>query len=311
VLDPKTGLRKKKIKPVATGLWSRYGNPIIAPDWFLNQLPVCPLDGELWAGRGNFQLCRSICAGDDPDPRFDQISFAVYSSPSLANVLQPGTINDANMVATFERFQMESWVDRRTAEIEGYAQLPARATFADELVFMQNALDNCDPDSRCYMHQQTLLSTDKKVAAGQLDTYLDRILNEGGEGIILRDPAAVWTPKRVGSLLKFKPFLDSEATVVGFTSGDVTAKGSRLLGMIGALIVDWHGKQFKLAGLNDAERTFANGGMVEYAKKHPDQVMPANFYGTVFKVGDLITFRYRELTDEGLPKEARYWRQGE
>ena len=34
LIDPKTGQKKTKIKPVATGLWSRYGNPIIAPDEF-------------------------------------------------------------------------------------------------------------------------------------------------------------------------------------------------------------------------------------------------------------------------------------
>ncbi len=60
ILHPRTGEPKKKIKPYSTGLWSRYGNPIIAPEWFLNQLPCCPLDGELWAGRKNFQLCRSM-----------------------------------------------------------------------------------------------------------------------------------------------------------------------------------------------------------------------------------------------------------
>src|SRR5258708_2990950 len=38
--DPKTGAPKDKVKPVATGLWSRYGNPIMAPDWFLNALPA-------------------------------------------------------------------------------------------------------------------------------------------------------------------------------------------------------------------------------------------------------------------------------
>ena len=82
ILDPKTGKKKAKIKPLATGLWSRYGNPIMAPDWFLNGLPACPLDGELWAGRGNFQLCRSICGGDEPDPRFKQIKYAVVLVPA-------------------------------------------------------------------------------------------------------------------------------------------------------------------------------------------------------------------------------------
>jgi hypothetical protein len=88
VIDPKTGEKKAKIKPVSTGLWSRYGNPIMAPDWWLNQLPCCPLDGELWAGRGKFQLCRSICGGDTPDERFDRIVFAVYSTPPLGAIFR-------------------------------------------------------------------------------------------------------------------------------------------------------------------------------------------------------------------------------
>ncbi|HMA79100.1 MAG TPA: hypothetical protein VKP88_08340, partial [Candidatus Paceibacterota bacterium] len=48
VTNPKTGEKKAKIKPIATGLWSRYGSPINAPDWFLDQLPTVPLDGELY-----------------------------------------------------------------------------------------------------------------------------------------------------------------------------------------------------------------------------------------------------------------------
>ena len=46
--------------------------------------------------------------------------------------------------------------------------------------------------------------------------------------------------------------------MVGFTSGRETSKGSRLLGKIGALIVDYQGKRLELSGLTDAEREFAD-----------------------------------------------------
>ena len=46
--------------------------------------------------------------------------------------------------------------------------------------------------------------------------------------------------------------------MVGFTSGRETHKGSRLLGKIGALIVDYQGKRLELSGLTDAEREFAD-----------------------------------------------------
>ena len=100
IIDPKTGEKKAKVKPLSTGLWSRYGNPIMAPDWWLNQLPCCPLDGELWAGRGKFQLCRSICGGDTPDERFDKIVFAVYSTPPLARSSAPARSRTPTWSAT-------------------------------------------------------------------------------------------------------------------------------------------------------------------------------------------------------------------
>lgn len=37
-------------------LRTRRGNPIAAPTWFTQSLPNFPLEGELWAGRGNFHI---------------------------------------------------------------------------------------------------------------------------------------------------------------------------------------------------------------------------------------------------------------
>ncbi len=140
VTDPKTGKRKSKLKPVATGLWSRYGNPIMAPDWCLNQLPCCPLDGELWAGRGKFQLCRSICAGDEPDDRFKQIVFAVYSTPPLASIFASGEIKNANMVVNVDYLAMEAWVRKRLnargERFEG-VPIPTRC-LGDDFKFLQS-----------------------------------------------------------------------------------------------------------------------------------------------------------------------------
>jgi len=68
------------------------------------------------------------------------------------------------------------------------------------------------------------------------------VLAGGGEGVVIRNPDAQWVPKRSSSLLKYKPFLDDEAVVVGFTSGRETSKGSRYRGLIGALICKWNGK---------------------------------------------------------------------
>jgi len=39
-------------------LWTRGGNAIEAPAWFTAAFPQCHLDGEIWAGRGNFEKAR-------------------------------------------------------------------------------------------------------------------------------------------------------------------------------------------------------------------------------------------------------------
>ena len=324
IIDPKTGQRKAKIKPFSTGLWSRYGNPIIAPDWWLNKLPACPLDGELWAGRGKFQLCRSICGGDTPDERFDKISFAVYSTPPLGAIFATGEIKNANMVCNVDYLTIDAWIRQRLNDrgdrFEGvpvpkrclgdhYKFLTADQPFGKEVAVLQEALDNIDPDSPCYLHPQTKLIDIPEAAGDQVEEYLQRVLDQGGEGVVIRNPQGIWTPKRHRNILKYKPFSDAEARITGFTSGRETNKGSRLLGKIGALIVDYQGKRLELSGLTDAEREFADRMARDWAVGNPGIDAPYWIEGKQFKKGQTVTFKYRELSDDGIPKEARYWRR--
>lgn len=308
VTDPKTGKDKAKVKPVATGLWSRYGNPIIAPDSFLNLLPCVPLDGELWAGRGSFQLGRSICGGDSPDPRFDQIEYAVYGTPPLTRVFGTGEIKNSNFHADLSMELVMDWVAERVAKTgrELYMLDPV-ANFDAEMLALRENLGT----DRIYMHKQIKLSQHEEIAQQELETHLNRVIELGGEGVMLRAPEAQWTPKRVGSLLKYKPFDDDEGTLVGFTSGRETDKGSKHLGKIGALILDYNGQRLELSGLTDEEREFANPTAQEHARCYPGKDMGPDTKAKHFTVGQKITFIYRELSDDGIPKEARYLRPRE
>ncbi len=259
------------------------------------------------AGSGRIQLCRSICAGDDPDPRFHRISCAVYSAPSLPYVFASGEIKNTNMVRDIAFEQIDQWLRPRIARLPGYGSVNAPATFNDELMFLREFLET--QNDRVFIHQQIRLPEDEDAARAMVNEFLQKVLDQGGEGCVIRDPMASWTPKRHKGLLKFKPFEDTEATVIGFTSGRETDKGSRLLGKIGALIVDYKGKRLDLAGLTDAEREFLNADMSRAAAEKPGEDMPAFFQGRHFKTGQTVTFKYRELTDDGIPKEARYWRR--
>ncbi|MBL8397006.1 MAG: DNA ligase [Candidatus Accumulibacter sp.] len=69
-------------------LWSRQGNPIRAPAWFVAQLPPeQALDGELWLGRGQFERLSSIVRRQTPDDAsWRQVRYLIFEMPQA-----PGT----------------------------------------------------------------------------------------------------------------------------------------------------------------------------------------------------------------------------
>jgi len=322
--DPKNGRRKAKIKPVATGLWSRYGNPIMAPDWFLDLLPPIPLDGELCAGRGNFQLCRSICAGDTPDPRFDQIRYMVYGSPPLDRLFMDGEIKNPNFHRVIRYEEIRQWIDSRRIEfhyIEGWD-----ADFDHELFLLEehigipfvedpenpgeNLAFDEDPDPPVQILSQTLLPVGEQHARECVEVFLKDVLDCGGEGVVIRDPDVHWTPRRTTSLLKYKPFNDSETVIIGFVAGKEGKQGN-VLGKIGALRVRWGEVEFEIgSGMTMAERALTEDAH-DYAAAHPGEVLPDRCDGKHLKRGQTVTFKYRDLSDDGVPKEARFWRRRE
>jgi len=307
VTDPKTGGRKKKIKPKATGLWSRYGNPIMAPDFFLNGLPTFPLDGELTAGRGRFQYTMSVIRKDNPvENEWSDIQFAVYGSPPLSAIFGDGEIKNANFHCALRWDAIRPWVQQRAKKLGGHFRECGNGdTFAQELMVIKDVLET--QTDFAYLHRQVVLPSNHQLALDEIERQLETVLDAGGEGLILRAPQGLWVPKRMKYILKYKPYLDSEATITGFTSGRIGKTGQRK-GLIGAMITDYKGKRLEVAGFNFKELEFAKDLMIQHAANHPGEDMPSDFQGLHFKVGDTLTFRYRELSDDGIPKDARYLR---
>ena len=64
-------------------LRSRQGLPIAAPAWFTQGWPSTPLDGELWAGRGQFAAVQSAVAQSTaPDAAWRPLRYMVFDLPS-------------------------------------------------------------------------------------------------------------------------------------------------------------------------------------------------------------------------------------
>jgi DNA ligase-1 len=64
-------------------LVTRAGNTIHAPEWFTAGWPAQPLDGELWAGRGQFEQVTATVRDLEPDDSaWRQIRFMVFDLPA-------------------------------------------------------------------------------------------------------------------------------------------------------------------------------------------------------------------------------------
>lgn len=114
-----------------------------------------------------------------------------------------------------------------------------------------------------------------------LKKKLDAVVRGGGEGLMLHRADAYYATGRSATLLKFTPWQDAEARVVAHLPG----KG-KYTGMLGALQVQMpDGRRFALgSGFSDAER------------RNPPPM------------GTQVTYRYRELTRQGIPRFARFLR---
>ncbi|PPQ92560.1 hypothetical protein CVT25_010513 [Psilocybe cyanescens] len=101
----------------------------------------------------------------------------------------------------------------------------------------------------------------------------------GGEGLMLRKPKSVYEGRRSASLLKIKTFYDAEAIVTGHAPG----KG-RNKGITGALKCKMEsGKLFNVGS-----------GLTDKIRKEPP------------KIGSIITYRFQELTRDGVPRFPSY-----
>lgn len=108
-----------------------------------------------------------------------------------------------------------------------------------------------------------------------LKEELTRVEALGGEGLMARRPKSRYEAGRSSTLLKVKTFHDAEARVIGHVAG-----AGRHKGRLGALQVE----------LADGTRFNVGSGFSDREREEPPEI------------GALITFRYQELSDGGVPR---------
>ncbi len=279
----------KDVNPqIATGLWSRTGKVIHSPGWWLDKLPNMPLDGELFIGRGKFQETYSTIAKYNPDKNWYKIAYKIFDSPPYSVFTSPRTIK----VRDYEFLV--------TGGLEGEIRSASR-TWPFWIVWRwldAKAIEN----AVVQLTKQRQLPFSYLDAVKKINELLESVVNSGGEGVILRKPVSFWVSERSHNLLKHKPYLDAEGAVIGYKMGE-----GKYEGMMGSLILkSENGKTFKISGFTDSERVMKN-----VLSPEPGQEYYHGCYNPLFIIGSRVTYKYRELSDDGVPKEPRYFRRAQ
>lgn len=254
---------RARIHPELGTLVTRQNKPLVVPEWFINATKTFKYnpdgellcyDGELFAGRDNFQKMGVVRRKDPSDEDWFPIKYVVYDFP-----------------------EMECSFDKRYAALK---------LFVDEAKQRWTKFQKTNPkfvDVSCPI---VLCEQHKVESIEQMNKFYENIISNEGEGIMLKHPTSLCEKKRSSFLLKFKPKFDAEAIIVGYKDG--TGKYTDMLGafqckpLINAgnyQVVDDNPEHiFAISGMNDEIRE-------NYKETHPINTIVTFQYAGYTKAG--------------------------
>jgi hypothetical protein len=288
----------KQAAAICTGLWSRYGNIIYAPPEFINQLPRdILLDGELNFGRGGWQRTMSTVKDHTPGPDWANVKYSIFDSPQPCQMFMDGRINNPNFKKTISWDQAKielGFMDTKADKIQNIYEFTYKRLQA---LFANAGFKNVE------LISQELLPFHGPAALARVHEFAAQVFAGRGEGAVIRFSSSEWEPFRSTYAFKYKEELDSEAQVIGFTFGETGKHHGRL----GSLRVLWGNVIFDLGGFTDLEREL-KPDFTEMALSNPGGLILEQDVSAVFYRNLTIQFKYREITPDGKPKEARFHR---
>jgi DNA ligase 1 len=205
----------------------------------------------------------------------------LYHAPDWFVAGLPDVPLDGELWLDRKKFQRTMSIVRRQDKSEHWKEVrfvvfdaPAMpAVFEERIAFVGDHIRRHAPPYARALGQDLCKGLD------HLQQELARIEALGGEGLMLRQPRSKYEVGRSTTLLKVKSFHDAEARVLGHLEGKGKHKGR-----LGALEVE----------LPDGTRFAVGTGFSHAERESPPPI------------GSVITFRYQELSEGGVPRFPSY-----
>ena len=173
---------------------SRAQKEFNVPDWFKEAMPSKKLlkgrvlDGELWAGRENFQMMGTVRKKIPVEEEWLNISFNVYDITNDGKTFLDRQKDLINIV----KIAKASWNKKRKDLPYPYDKYESPLVYTEQ----------------------------KKITSiKRMEEYYKTIIDAGGEGIMLKHPMSLYKGGRSSDMLKYKPSFDREGIIVDFKKG--------------------------------------------------------------------------------------------
>ena len=260
------GYRAQWVK--VNGEWmflSRAQKPFIGtPDWYKMTLPDVNLDGELWVGRENFESM-GVVRKHKPDPKeWLPVKYIVYDLPTVKKPFS-------------ERLKLLRKIVKENKDRWDKVKMSLPEEFQIECPVK--------------MATQTVVKSEE-----HMNELYKKVIDNGGEGIMLKCPDSFYENKRSNYMLKVKPNFEEESIIIDFKPGKGKYKNDlgafvcqQLINMDTYHLIDKDEKlEFSISGMDDEVR-------MNYEETHP--------------IGTIISYEHSGKTDKGKPRFARYLRK--
>lgn len=237
-----------------------------APDWYKMAMPPKEkIDGELWVGRENFQHMGVVRRKEPEAESWMVVKFMAYDLPDKEKPFS----ERIKLLKKIVKDNAVRWSIIRKDLPEPFNTIECPLVFAP----------------------QTKIKSEE-----QLMNAYTKVIQGGGEGVMIKQGESMYENGRSNLMLKLKPSFDEEALIIDYTEG----KG-KYVGMLGGFVCQplinmdtYHvidkkeGHVFTVSGMDDETRE-------NYKETHP--------------VGTIISITHSGRTDSGKPRFARYMRK--
>ena len=217
------------------GFKSRKNYPIKSPEFFRANFPSFVLDGELYLGKNSFDTLSALLRKDD----------------EKNTLWRDVTYNVFDVPNACEEFKLNP------------------CSLKNRLSILEKYLEKY-PNSYIKIIPHFEIQSQE-----HLEQFYQKVLKEGGEGLVIRKNNAPYEKGRTNNALKLKPYEDAECKVVGYTQGR-----GKFEGMVGALLCQ-----------------MPNGKIIKIGSdlKNKDRANPP-------QINAIITYKFSGYTKNNLPR---------